>query len=185
MIAIIDFGSSKVLEILNCVEQLGFEGEIHSYNSKLKIQNYECDKVIFSGAPILLSQIEDSSGYVGFAKEVLDLDIPVLGICFGHQIIGMAHGAVCEMGQEDRAGQEINQLKKDPIFDGLTSSFEMQQDHCEYINVPEGFLHLADSEMTKNEVMKHESKPIYGCQFHPEVSGENGLRFIGNFLKIN
>ncbi len=191
MIGIIDFGSSKMPDILKSVETAGYSGKVVKMrnakfairkNSGQEMQNFQ--KLILSGAPILLSQIEDTQPYIDFANEVLELNIPVLGICFGHQIIGMAHGSTCYMGEEDRAGQIITKIQDDPIFEGLNADFEMRQDHCEYINLPEGFIHLGKSRITENEVMKHPVKPIYGCQFHPEVSGENGQRFIENFLRI-
>lgn len=185
MIGIIDFGSSKVPDILKSVVELGYEGEVCVHSHKLEVQSGKWDKLIFSGAPILLSQIEDSQQYIDFAKEVLELNIPVLGICFGHQIIGLAHGTECFMGEENRAAQIIYQKKADPIFQDLEVSFEMQQDHCEYIDLPKKFVHLGCSKVTQNEVMKHSSKPIYGCQFHPEVSRQNGMKFIENFLRIN
>ena len=192
MIGIIDFGSSKVPDILKSVETAGYSGKVVEVrnakfairqSSAQELQNFE--KLILSGAPILLSQIEDAQTYVDFAQEVLELDIPILGICFGHQIIGMAHGSNCFMGEEDRAGQMISKTQDDSIFEGLDDDFEMQQDHCEYINLPPDLIHLGKSKITENEVMKHSKKSIYGCQFHPEVSGENGQRFIENFLNMS
>ncbi|MEZ4936427.1 MAG: gamma-glutamyl-gamma-aminobutyrate hydrolase family protein [Crocinitomicaceae bacterium] len=189
MIAIVNFGSSKVPDILTCVESLGYSGKVLDYSLQSKgdslLSARKWDKVILSGAPILLSQLKDYSEYIDFTTEVLALDIPILGICFGHQIIGLTHGAICKMGEEDRSGQMIEQLTQDPIFDGLEEVFEMQQDHCEFIELPNQFLHLAQSQITYNEVMKHPTKPIYGCQFHPEVSGPKGLQFLKNFLEIN
>ena len=183
MIGIIDSGSQKTPDILDCVEKLGFQGEVVPLaNLENGIGNWE--KVIISGAPILLSQIEDPTEYIEKARTILNLEIPVLGICFGHQIIGMHYGAQCKMGEEDRADQLIHQIVEDSIFSGLEQSFVMMQDHCEYINVPDSFIHLGRSAVTEVEVMKHQSKPIYGCQFHPEVSGKTGLQFISNFLKI-
>jgi len=183
MILIVDCGSVKTPEILKIVEKFGFQGEIVALE-KIKDSNKSWEKVIISGAPILLSQIEDTSEYIKKAQFLLDLKIPILGICFGHQIIGMAYGASVFMGKEDRAGQNINSSKEDWITKGLNEVFEMQEDHCEYIDLPAEFELLASSNITQVELMKHQSKAIYGCQFHPEVSGEVGSRFIQNFLSI-
>lgn len=184
MIGIIDVGSQKMPDIFNAVKKSGREGEIFPF-LETDFSNKNWEKAIISGAPILLSQIDDTTLYVQQAKALLNLEIPLLGVCFGHQIIGIAHGASCFMGEEDRANQVITKVQDDPIFEGLDSEFEMSQDHCEYINLPEGFIHLGKSQVTEIEAMKHHSKPIYGCQFHPEVSGSNGLQFLKNFLKIN
>lgn len=183
MILIVDCGSQKISDILSCVENSGKSGKIVPLKN---IENIEgsWDAVIISGAPILLSQITETSSYVKQAHFLLDLNIPILGICFGHQIIGMAFGADVFMGDEDRADQTITSVKKDVIHKDLNDVFEMQQDHCEQITLPAGFDLLASSKISKVEVMKHQRLPVYGCQFHPEVSGENGQQFIQNFLSI-
>lgn len=195
MILIVDCGSQKTPDILKCVQKYGHEGQVISLDSfsnsfiqsnsdfePISVRSFE--KVIISGAPILLSQIENPSHYIEQAKAIIALDIPILGICFGHQIVGMAYGTKVFMGAEDRMDQNIQQVVSDPIFEGLSPVFSMREDHCEYIQLPEEFILLASSEITQNEVMKHASKTIYGCQFHPEVSGEIGQTFIQNFLEL-
>ena len=193
MILVVDCGSTKSPDILNCVEQSGFEGEIIGINSiidalslenetNIKLEKF--DRVIISGAPILLSQIEDKSEYLKVAELFLSLKVPILGICFGHQIIGMAYGAEVKMGQEDRNSQTINIRKDDAILVGLKPQFIMAEDHCEFIDLPSDFDLLGSSKIAEVEIMKHQSSKVYGCQFHPEVSGQNGLKFIQNFLSI-
>ena len=86
--------------------------------------------------------------------------------------------------KEDRQMQEVEVFESSPIFSRLPRVIEMQEDHCEFISVPNGFKLLASSDTCFHEAMEHDHKPIYGIQFHPEVSGNHGSMIIENFLKL-
>jgi GMP synthase (glutamine-hydrolysing) len=58
------------------------------------------------------------------------------------------------------------------------------EDHCESISVPPGFVLVASSDACVNEIMQHQTKPFFGVQFHPEVSGNHGSLLIENFAKV-
>ena len=105
----------------------------------------------------------------------------LIGICFGHQVIGIMHGASIYRGPEIREEHPIHILKKDPLFGGFEDGVSMTEDHTEGITLPEGFIHLASSTSYPNEAMKHPSQKIWGVQFHPEVSGDKGLELFRNF----
>jgi GMP synthase (glutamine-hydrolysing) len=111
-------------------------------------------------------------------------DKPILGICFGHQLLGLLHGASVSLQREDRDKQWIEVIAHNPLFDDLENPMEMQEDHCESISVPPGFVLSATSDATVNEAMHHKSKPFFGVQFHPEVSGPQGDLLLANFCKI-
>ena len=98
--------------------------------------------------------------------------------------MGLLHGARISKMREDRQMQEIEIIKDDPLFERLPDVFEMQEDHCEHISVPQGFNLLACSDACINEAMKHRDKPHYGVQFHPEVSGNYGHVLLANFANI-
>ena len=86
--------------------------------------------------------------------------------------------------REDRDWQTIEVYENCSLFDKLPTEFEMMEDHCETISIPPGFQLVASSDACVNEAMQHLSMPIYGAQFHPEVSGNLGSVVIENFIKL-
>lgn len=182
MILIIDCGSSKtkfieqvVYEFIDTrvVSLLDFDTE-----SLINIKG-----VILSGAPLLITEI-DMEPYLEKMSWLRTTDLPVLGICFGHQLIGLLHGAFASRMREDRDWQTIETLEDCPLFDRLPTEFLMMEDHCESISIPSGFQLLAVSDACINEAMSHNEKSIFGVQFHPEVSGNHGAVLLENFVKL-
>lgn len=182
MILLIDFGSNKAPLI---------EDSINKYASCERVGYYDFDEttlhkysaVVLSGAPILLSEI-DTQPYIKDFQWILSYKRPVLGICFGHQLLGILHGATVSMQREDRGMQWIEVIVHNPLFDDLENPVEMQEDHCESISIPPGFELSATSDYTVNEAMHHKSKPFFGVQFHPEVSGQSGNVLIKNYCNL-
>ncbi|MFT7611436.1 MAG: GMP synthase (glutamine-hydrolyzing) [Parvicellaceae bacterium] len=180
-ILIIDCGSTKVPL---------FESTLKSFSQNCTIVRLSDFKVsslpaysgiIISGAPILVTEI-DTAPYLeqfSFLKEYTN---PVLGVCFGHQILGMTYGASSLTCEPARTDQMVIKEMESPLFEGI-SEFIFNQDHCEAISIPDDWNLLASSSICTNEAMEHPSKLLYGVQFHPETSGENGLRLLKNFCK--
>ena len=86
--------------------------------------------------------------------------------------------------REDRDVQLIEVFEDSLLFDKLPTEFEMLEDHCETISIPQHFKLVASSDACVNEAMEHQSLPIFGVQFHPEVSGNYGRIIFDNFIKI-
>jgi GMP synthase (glutamine-hydrolysing) len=182
MIAILDCGSSKVPAIERAVDEF-MDFITRPFLDFNPNEHDEIIGIIISGAPLLITEM-DMSPYLEKSKWILSTDIPVLGICFGHQIIGLQHGAFGSMMREDRDWQEIEFLVKDSIFNRMPSVTDMMEDHCEAISIPPNFELIASSDACVNEAMKHTLKNLYGVQFHPEVSGNMGSVLIENFIRI-
>ena len=182
MILIIDCGSQKTPFIEEAVD-LQMDYETIGIWEVNKEHTLDKKGIIISGAPILITEIDYSKhlAQLAFLKEI---EIPVLGICFGHQMLGLLHGARPSRQKEDRDWQTIESLEDHPLFDKLPVEFEMMEDHCESISLPKDFRLLAVSDACVNEVMCHSTKPLFGVQFHPEVSGNQGTLFIENFVNI-
>ena len=184
MVALIDCGSSKVKDIQSLLVNLQQQVTTITLNQITKDMPTNWDAIVISGSPFLLKDRKPST-YLPYLNFLTTYNKPVLGICFGHQAIGLAFGAKASMGKEDRENRKINLLDKNHfLFNNLPPYPIFNQDHCEEITLPDNFTLLANSTHCENEVMAHNSKPIYGVQFHPESSGENGKALLQNFCAL-
>ena len=125
-----------------------------------------------------------ASNYVA----MMNFNVPILGFCLGHEIIAVAYRGRIKKLPERHARKEMVTITKpeDPIFEGIKSkTVSLTKRHSFHISeLPASFESLAESSTTPNEIIKHKEKPIYGFQAHPEVSGDDGLKMIQNFLKM-
>jgi GMP synthase-like glutamine amidotransferase len=147
------------------------------------------DMVILTGSNFMLSKPDTRIVFQPEMDLVRETDLPFLGICFGHQLIGAAYGSlVVDLGHNIREFKEVKLIAEDPLFDGLPGSIRVSESHRQALtSVPEGFRHLAESATSKVEAISHQARPIYGVQFHPERSDEkhpHGRIVIKNFLKL-
>ena len=183
MICIVDCGTMYIRQIRRHMTELGRSTRV----VKLK-ELKDCDfssfsGIIISGAPTFLTEVNQKE-YLAPFRFVKKADVPVLGICLGHQVIGLLHGAMIHRGGEVITKENVELLEKDALFDGLGSNSLFHEEHSESISLPKGFLLLAKSGSCDNEAMKHEEKDIYGVQFHPEMSGKPGRIILKNFVKL-
>lgn len=153
-----------------------------------KVSKYSPDAIVLSGSPTLFTEI----GFDDFEQEIKLIkegNFPILGICAGHQLIAHTFGANVRLNP---TGERINGfypihliVSDDSVFKGLSSPVEMWEIHFEEVeSLPTGFIHLASSDLTKIEGFRHSEKPIYGFQFHPELSGKVGDIILKNFFEI-
>jgi GMP synthase-like glutamine amidotransferase len=128
---------------------------------------------------------EEMRGFSAFLKSTI---VPVLGICGGHQFIGLAFGSkIVEMGFEERGYLRITPRVKDPIYNGLSGSPLVFDWHSLKLDrIPDQFKLLGDNEHCI-QAMRHERKPIYGVQFHPEFTDRahpDSILMVENFLRL-
>lgn len=125
---------------------------------------------------------------IGYASDYIKhFNCPILGICLGHQLIAKTFGGeVATANTESYAQVEINILEDDALFKDLESPMIVWSSHKDEVKfLPENFKLLANSSLCGIEAMKHEEKPIYGIQFHPEVHHTPKGEFIfNNFYEI-
>lgn len=129
-----------------------------------------------------------------------EMHVPILGICGGHQALALSFGGKvgpiraaeddCMPYSRDRQSGVVPLTLKasDPIFAGVDGTLRIVQSHYDEVKVlPKGFVLLASDKLCQIQIMRHETKPVYGIQGHPESFSGNrpdGRIFIRNFLSI-
>lgn len=182
MILIIDCGSEKVPFIEQAVDEF-IDYKTVSLDVFNSLDLEDIKGVIISGAPILVTEVNLSS-YLEKFNWIKEFTLPLLGICFGHQVLGICHNALASKMRPDRDWQLVEIFEECPLFERLPAEIEMMEDHCEAISIPENFKLVASSDACINEAMMHTEKPLFGVQFHPEVSGNHGRVLIDNFVRL-
>ena len=147
------------------------------------------DGVALSGSPDMMSEEKVQAKYRKEIEALLDSSVPILGVCFGHQMMAHAFGAeVVKDGKHVLEMVETRVLVNDPLFDGLPKSLMLLESRHEVVkSLPKGFQLLASSKTSEIATMKHEKRPLYGIQFHPErYTKENpdGNRVVENFVRM-
>ncbi len=118
---------------------------------------------------------------------VRELEIPILGICLGHQLIAEVFGGKVGRGSVGGYAEVlIEVIEDDEIFRGIPKRFKVWASHMDEVKeIPKDFKVLARSEICNVEAMRHKKKCIYGVQWHPEVyHTEYGVDFYRNFIEI-
>jgi GMP synthase (glutamine-hydrolysing) len=168
-------------EIQNNLNELGYKNTVLDINN---VQNHNFSVysgIIITGGPTKLSQI-DYKKFIKPFEFIKNIDIPILGICLGHQIIGLLYSAKIGHGELISRDEEIQIVQDDSLFINVDKNALFKKEHSEFISLPSGFTLLAKSISCNNEAMKLDK--MYGVQFHPEMSGENGKIIFENFLMM-
>ena len=184
-ILIIDFGSQFTQLIARRIRELGVFSEIISHK-KIKIKDVDVSirGIILSGGPLNVDQINKYS----FDKKIINSNIPILGICFGHQMLSKLNGGKVKQSKHREFGL-ANIYKKNESL--LTKNFFNKQkfkkvwmSHADQVSkLPKNFKVVASSTNSKFAIVENKLKKFYGIQFHPEVTHtENGKKLISNFI---
>jgi GMP synthase (glutamine-hydrolysing) len=183
IICIIDCGTAYLQQLKDTIKNTKCRFRILKLKKVPETDFSGFSGIIISGAPTLLTRVNLKEYLMPF-EFVKTTKTPIYGICLGHQIIGLLHGAKISHGKLIHKEEKIHFFAKDKIFSGIENGARFHEEHSESISLPRGFFHLAGSKTCKNEAMKHKKKKIYSTQFHPEASGLAGKKILENFLKI-
>ncbi len=183
-ILIIDFGSQFTQLIARRIRELGVYSEIisHKKTKNLNITN-SVKGIILSGGPLNVYEINKYS----FDKRIIQKKIPILGICFGHQILSKINGGKVKQSKHREFGLANIFKKRNSL---LTKNFfnknykKVWMSHADQVSkLPKNFKVIASSQNSKFAIVADELKNFYGVQFHPEVTHtDNGKILIRNFI---
>ena len=185
-VLILDFGSQVTQLIARRIRKKNIYCEIHPYNiSKKQIKDFSPKALILSGGPasttIKKSLKPDTSIY--------SLNIPILGICYGHQLLCKHLGGNVVNSKKREFGKAFIKIKKNSkIFEGIykkNNKYQVWMSHGDKVSkLPKSFSVIASTSNAKFAVIANENKKIYGLQFHPEVIQTlNGEKILENFTR--
>ncbi len=183
-VIIIDFGSQLTKLIARRVRDLGVYSEIMTPKKLNSLNNFQNIKgIIFSGGPSTVTV----SKFESVRKEIFKKQIPILGICYGLQLITKLFGGKIKPSKKKREFGRAFLLQKNPSI--LTKNFlnnkrSVWMSHEDaVVKLPKGFKVIASTKDSKLTIIENTNNKIYGVQFHPEVTHtDNGKQIFKNFL---
>lgn len=183
-VLVLDFGGQYNQLIARRVRDNNVYAEILPYTTPLEeIKSRHYKGIIFTGGPN--SVFDMASPH--YQKEILDLGIPVLGICYGCQLIAWMRGGTVSTAPVSEYGKiEVTVNTKSPLFKGIPEKSVMWMSHTDYISAPpEGFEIVGTTDDCPCAAMENRKDNIYAVQFHPEVThSQFGKEVLHNFLYV-
>lgn len=182
LVIILDFGGQFNQLIARRVRDLGVYSQVFSYDTPIEeIKAKKPIGIIFTGGPSVVTE-EDSPK---IDNSIFELGIPILGICYGCQLIGHLFGAkISKALVKEYGSTEISYDTNTTIFDGVEQNGTCWMSHSYSVeDKPEGFKITATTKNCPTAGFENEEKNIYGVQFHPEVVHTvDGTKILSNFL---
>lgn len=182
-ILILDFGSQYTQLIARKVREVGVFAEIHPFNiKKEKLEELNPKGIILSGGPS--SVYSEGAPHPRF--NVFELGIPVLGICYGLQLIAFTqNGQVDAAAKREYGKAMVNVVEDNPLLKGISNNAQMWMSHGDSLSkMPDGFETIANTENAPICAIANIEKKIYGVQFHPEVHHSlEGKKVLENFVR--
>ena len=181
-ILVLDFGSQYTQLIARRVRESNVYSEILPWDiNEQKIRKLNPKGVILSGGPNSVTE----SFTPRVPQVIFDLSVPVLGICYGMQTLAEQMGGhVVSVDQKEFGHSSLDVVSNSKIFEGINKKLNVWMSHGDQVqDLPDNFNLIASTSTAQIAVMEHESLPIYGIQFHPEVTHtEQGKKILDNFI---
>ena len=184
-ILIIDFGSQYTQLIARRIREQNVYCEIHAFNkiSKNLISRLKPSGIIFSGGPSTVTKYK----YQSVSRNIFQKKIPILGICYGLQLIAKLFGGKIKQSKKKREfGRALIFKKRKSLLtkDFFNSKKTVWMSHEDaVVKIPENFKTVASTKDSKLTIIENTKKKIYGVQFHPEITHtDNGKKIFKNFL---
>ncbi|MDR2266551.1 MAG: glutamine-hydrolyzing GMP synthase [Christensenellaceae bacterium] len=181
IILVLDFGGQYNQLIVRRIRDLGVYSELRPYSTTIEdIKKINPIGIIFTGGPNSVFESDSLS----VSRDILNLGIPILGICYGAQLIAhLENGKVATSSTREYGGSKIV-YSNAPLFDGIPSESTCWMSHTDFVaEIPKNYTVLASTKTCRIAAFGDIDKKIYGLQFHPEViHTENGDKILENFI---
>ena len=182
LILILDFGGQYNQLIARRVRECNVYSEVVPYDISLeKIKEKNPKGIIFTGGPANVYTEDSPKCDAG----IFELGIPILGICYGMQLMSLTLGGnVARATTREYGETNVNIDNTSKLFEGFNNTNIFLMSHTDYVeSVPEGFKKIGYTQVCPNAAIENAEKKLYGIQFHPEVNNSvNGTLVIKNFL---
>ena len=181
-IIILDYGSQYTQLIARRIREQHVYSEIVPFNITVdKVKAYAPKGIILSGGPNSVFE----EGAPGIDPGIFALGIPVLGVCYGMQLISQELGGRVQPGEAREYGKtEMTVVPGNELFKGLPDKFGVWMSHGDRVaEIPAGFKVSATSDNCPYAAIRNEEKRFFGIQFHPEVvHTQHGNQILSNFV---
>lgn len=182
-VLVVDNLSPFTPDIVACLDRLAAPYVYRKFSDVAPADLANCGKVILSGR-----RRNDQATNAVNAKIIRschDRDVPLLGICYGSEIIALTLGGTLRRMQSQAHGvARVVPLRPNPLT-GAKKALEVYEGHGYCVaRLPAVLERLAGSDTCEIEVFAHRTKKIYGTQFHPEKSGPDGYELLANFVRL-
>ncbi len=185
-VLIIDFGSQLTKLIARRIRELGVYSEVITPKDLVKIKKYNKVKgIIFSGGPSTVT----TNKFPSVPKKIFEKKIPILGICYGLQLIAKLFGGKIKSSKKRREfgraflNRKCSSLLTKNFFNSKKSVWMSHEDAV--VKLPKKFKAIASTKDSKLTIIENSKDKIYGVQFHPEVTHtDNGKQIFRNFLYL-
>ena len=180
-IVVLDFGSQYSHLICRRIRDFSVYAELVPFDISLEnLAKLNPKGIIFSGGP---SSVYDSGAPIP-DKKIFQLNVPILGICYGHQIIVNNFGGKIKRANKEYGSSVLTIDSNSDILNGVGDSVRAWMSHGdEAEDVPEGFEIIGHTESSRSAAIANKQKTVFGIQFHPEVvHTEKGTEILKNFV---
>jgi len=182
-ILILDFGSQYNRLIARRIREMQVYCELHPFNVTIDfIKQFNPKGIIFSGGPN--SVFEENAPDIN--DDIFNLGIPVLGICYGMQLVTKKLGGKIGTEENREYGRAIvkNEAPASPLFKGINDETQVWMSHGDHVDkLPDGFYKIASTDSIEYAAAGNDEKNIYIVQFHPEVAHTiEGKTILSNFI---
>lgn len=200
-VGIIDYGMGNLYNVQNACRKLGIDSQIANEPSLLA----DASHLILPGVggfPEAIDRLE-ASGFIPFIRQQVSRSVHLMGICLGMQLlfeqstefkmtsgIGLLPGEVIQFQLDSRykvphvGWNELNQVKQHRLFRGIDQRAYVYYVHSYHLRTDESTIVIGETDYGYRVPVMVAKDTLYGCQFHPEKSGDVGLKLLENFFTI-